>query len=431
MDTFTLVFKRNLKQIVTRIFGLWGKAFLFFIAIVSFGLIVLFTQVREVQDINISVYLFWVSMAVLSELRPITFFSSLITVSAAIHIAAIILFGTPVAMLVGSLGAGFADLMGRRGLNRMIFNACQYAITIYLAGWTFYFFKGSDEVLAFPQDLFAFILGCIAYVVVNETIVCTMVALSIGTRLRTVFRKGVQLEAMHFPTIVPLAFLIAYLYQQEPLTIIFLIIPLVMAHVHFKNYVELISQAQDTLEVLADAIDQRDSYTASHSRRVAKYAEAIAYNMKLKNGEVEQIKMAGRVHDIGKISFSDLIIQKKGSLSKPEFDAIKNHSIIGYKMLCNLKIYKNCSQYVLYHHERYDGKGYPSGLRGDAIPLGARILAVADTFDAITTDRPYRKAQPRDKALEEISRCSGTQFDPEVVEAFLRVDLRCLDEDGK
>ncbi|MBO8128170.1 MAG: HD domain-containing protein [Peptococcaceae bacterium] len=431
METKNMTILKGIKQIVVEALGLRGPALLFFLAVVGTGSFIIFNQFKDLDLALLHIYLIWGLLAILSELKPIPFFKSLITVSSAIHLAAFILFDTPTAILVGTIGTGFVDILGRRGFNKLVFNICQYAITIYLAGWTFYFFKQSDTVLNFQQDFVAFILSCIIYFISNELMVCIIVALSTGTRFSIVFRKGFQLEAMHFPTMVPLAFLIAYLYQQEPLTIIFLIVPLAMAHIQFKNYVELNNQAQETLEVLADAIDHRDPYTARHSWRVAEYAEAIAQNMKLKDREVEQIKMAGRVHDIGKISISDRILQKTKPLSKEEFDAIKTHPSTAYSMLHQLKIYRKCAHYVLYHHERFDGQGYPEGLKGDAIPLGARILAVADTFDAITTNRPYRKARTKKQAIEEIRRCSGTQFDPKVVEAFLKVDLDSLNYESE
>lgn len=420
------VLLKNIKQTITEAVGLRGPAFFFFLAVVCIGLFVIVYQLRYLDLSLLHIYLIWGLLSIFSELKPVSFYKSAITVSAAIHLSAFILFDVSTAILLSTVGSICTDILGRRGFNKMLFNACQYAITIQLAGWAFYFFKQSNTPLSFSEDLIAFVFSAAVYAITNVSLVCTIVSLSSQTRLSIVFIKGIQLEVMHFPTMVPLAFLIAYLYQQEPLTTIFLAIPIIMAHVHFKNYVQLHSQAQETIEVLADAIDYRDPYTARHSWRVAKYAEAIACAMKLKTWEVEQINMAGRVHDIGKISITDSIIQKPGGLSEQEFEVIKSHPLTGYNMLYQLKIYRKCAHYVLYHHERFDGHGYPKGIQGDAIPLGARILAVADTFDAMTTDRPYRKALTKEEAVEEIRRCSGTQFDPRVVEAFLNVYLSRL-----
>lgn len=172
------------------------------------------------------------------------------------------------------------------------------------------------------------------------------------------------------------------------------------------------------LETLLAAIDQRDRETEGHSERVAAYTMLIAERMQLELPELIHIERGALLHDIGKIGIPDRILHKAGPLTDDEWVVMKRHPEIGYDICRRIEALSEASSIVLHHHERFDGRGYPWGIAGDEIPLGARIFAIVDTFDAITSDRPYRMAQPTEVAFEEITRCSGTQFDPEVVQVF-------------
>jgi len=178
-----------------------------------------------------------------------------------------------------------------------------------------------------------------------------------------------------------------------------------------------------TLEALVSALDFREHETQFHSKRVASYAVRLARELGVKDEELKYIYWGGLLHDIGKIGVSDSILLKPGSLTDEEWEEMKRHPEIGYRIIENIDFLGPAKDIVLYHHERWDGKGYPLGLSGENIPFYARIFSVIDALDAITTDRPYRKAQSFTKALQEIRRCSGTQFDPEVVKAFLRIPI--------
>ena len=170
---------------------------------------------------------------------------------------------------------------------------------------------------------------------------------------------------------------------------------------------------------LAKAVDARDTYTGSHSTRVAELSAWIAHRLGLDREQIELTRLAGSLHDLGKLAIPEEILRKPGPLTDPERLVLQRHPEIGHRMLENLGV-DPVAEWVLHHHERWDGTGYPERLRGEEIPLGARIIFVADAYDAMTSDRAYRGRLTPREAIEELERCSGTQFDPEIVAAFAR-----------
>ena len=170
---------------------------------------------------------------------------------------------------------------------------------------------------------------------------------------------------------------------------------------------------------LVSLVDLRDSYTVAHSGRVATYARATALRIGLNEKEIDTVVMAALLHDIGKIGVADHILLKKGKLTDLEFAQIKKHPELGWMALRNLDDFKQASLIVLHHHERLDGAGYPGHLSGNEIPLGSRIVSVADSYDALTTDRPYRSARTREQAVDELLRGAGTHFDTRILNGFL------------
>ncbi|MPZ50144.1 MAG: HD domain-containing protein [Dehalococcoidia bacterium] len=178
-----------------------------------------------------------------------------------------------------------------------------------------------------------------------------------------------------------------------------------------------------TLEALVNALDARDQETKGHSIRVSHYMMDIAREIGIVEGTKQWIDMqrGSLLHDVGKIGVSDTILLKPGKLTGEEWELMRKHPEIGFNMLNKVEFLQGAAEIILGHHERWDGEGYPRALRGDEIPLGARIFPVVDTFDSMTSDRPYRKAKSTLDAMNEILRCSGTQFDPLVVEAFLDI----------
>ncbi len=177
----------------------------------------------------------------------------------------------------------------------------------------------------------------------------------------------------------------------------------------------------DTIQSLRYAVEAKDPYTRGHSDRVSEYAVLIGRKMGLSEDEIKTLQIGGLFHDIGKIGVPDTILQKEAKLTDDEYSQIKNHPSIGAHILGEAEAFKDIIPIVKYHHERFDGRGYPSRLSGEKIPLLARITAVADTFDAMTSKRSYRNALDIQYVKEEIERCKGTQFDPKIAEVFLEI----------
>jgi HD-GYP domain-containing protein (c-di-GMP phosphodiesterase class II) len=178
-------------------------------------------------------------------------------------------------------------------------------------------------------------------------------------------------------------------------------------------------EAMALASALVSVVDRRDAYTGSHSNRVAAYARDISLRLGLPESHADQIALAGLLHDIGKVGVPDDVLLKRQKLSERDFSVVHRHAELGWSALRKMDDFKAISLLVLHHHEKMDGRGYPAGLKGNAIPLGSRIIAVADSFDALTTDRPYREAFSPQAAVDEILSCVETQFDSRVVAAFL------------
>ncbi|HKQ63133.1 MAG TPA: HD domain-containing phosphohydrolase [Candidatus Polarisedimenticolaceae bacterium] len=195
-----------------------------------------------------------------------------------------------------------------------------------------------------------------------------------------------------------------------------------------RLYRELESSYESTLQALVTALDFRDNETQGHSFRVVEYAMLVAERMGVQASELTWIRRGAILHDVGKIGVADAVLRKPGKLDPDEWEQMKKHPEMGYRMLQHIRFLEPALDIVLCHQERYDGSGYPRGLAGEQIPLGARIFSVVDTFDAMTSDRPYRAALSIQTARDEIRAWSGRQFDPRVAEAFLGIEEQAWNE---
>jgi HD-GYP domain-containing protein (c-di-GMP phosphodiesterase class II) len=179
---------------------------------------------------------------------------------------------------------------------------------------------------------------------------------------------------------------------------------------------------------MAETVDARSYYTFNHSKRVTDYALALGKALKLDTTEMCRLEACSLMHDIGKIGISDVVINKISDLTTEEWELVKTHPKLGAEIASRISQLSSCSEGILYHHERYDGSGYPKGLKGDQIPLEARILAIADSYVAMTSERSYSGTLSHKRTLEELQKSAGTQFDPYLIEQFVAIDKTNADE---
>jgi HD-GYP domain-containing protein (c-di-GMP phosphodiesterase class II) len=228
-------------------------------------------------------------------------------------------------------------------------------------------------------------------------------------------------EIPHEASLHLLGLFAAIVGSQYPWALLLCVVPVTVVYRSMRDGLQLQVQTRETVEALADIVDMRDHYTFEHSKRVAEMARDLALAMKLSASEAEQIYIAARVHDVGKIGIKGQILLKEGKLTEEEWLEMRSHPELGAKLVAKLPEFRKGSELILSHHERYDGKGYPRALRGTEIPLGARIITVVDSYDAMTSHRSYRRAQEPDYVVNELQKGSGIQFDPAIVEVFLQI----------
>ncbi len=198
-------------------------------------------------------------------------------------------------------------------------------------------------------------------------------------------------------------------------------------HMYRHKLYERSSIRSKTMDLIMNALFEKSSREAAHSKRVSSLCQSIAAEMQMNKDAINQMRIAGLIHDIGKIGVNESILNKPGSLTKNERIDIEKHPEIGWRLLSSTNEFSELAQFVLHHHERWDGRGYPNGLKGEEIQIEARIIAIADAYDAMTSERSYRKALSRQESIVELMKCSGTQFDPGIVHVFVNQVLKVED----
>ncbi len=345
-----------------------------------------------------------------------------IVVDSSVVFASILLFPPPWSALVPALGTLGKHLFTRRKVLDLSVNVSVKFLEAWGAQQVYLALGGTLPPRFSDPALVTALLGAgIAFLTLDRVLVYTAVALAQGMWPHQVLPSMWTRALREDAALVLLGVLTALVVDVQPWALGLTVIPIALVYLSLRNSLRLEVLTLEAVEQMADVIDRRDPYTAGHSRRVAELAERIAIEMGLPMEEVSAIRAAARVHDLGKIAIDASVLNKPGRLSDAEWEAMKQHPIIGAEIISRFPEFARGADYVRYHHERWDGQGYPYGLRGEEIPLGARIIAVADAFDAMRTDRPYRRALTLDVVIEELKKGAGKQWDPQVVEAFLRV----------
>lgn len=352
-------------------------------------------------------------------------------------LASVQLFGPAAAIILMPVTGAFGEFVVRRKVPvRGIFNVAQWTVATFVGGWVFEALGGvplelspaAGEGVALVGQLVPFMAFGLVFLAVNHVAVSIVIALSQRLRFQEVLSQmlGHSGASRHDMLISPLAIAVAFLYLQVGVIgILVVLLPLLFIRHSYLTTSRLREANADLLKALVKAIETRDPYTSGHSLRVSYLARRVGESMGLPRGTVEKIEQAALLHDIGKIeSLYTSILCKPAGLTDEERSVIQSHVAKGEELLRNLSsVPEEMIRIVRHHHEKEDGTGYPDGLAGDAIPLGARIIGVCDAVDAMLSDRPYRTALSVPQVLAELRDGAGSQFNEEVVNALLERNL--------
>jgi len=334
--------------------------------------------------------------------------------------AAVLLFPHPVPMLIAAVALVVVEtLVRRKPPIRVWFNTAQYMVAVGLASLVYGNLGGTVSSREFSFQILPFAALVATFFVINQGSVAAAVAISSGVSLRESWERVGGGARIYDVLASSLAVLLAFLYVRlQFLGLAVVVLPLFFVRQLYQMNLQLQEELQEKLELMVKAIEARDPYTSGHSRRVAEYASAIARELGLSAKALDNIKTAALLHDVGKIyeEFAPLL-RKEARLTPEERMVMQTHVVRSAELVSTVSKLKGpVLDTIRHHHENYDGSGYPDGLVGVAIPIGARIIMISDTIDAMTTDRPYRKALGFEIVMQELAEHAGRQFDPALVE---------------
>ncbi|WP_232322202.1 HD-GYP domain-containing protein [Brevibacillus parabrevis] len=375
-------------------------------------------------------------LTLVSSFTPIRTINSPLTLNNAVIFSGIVLYGTWIGVWSALLEIIIISFIFKSKVSRALANSGQVLITVWLVGTLDQFFR-----TYYPDYWFLTDIGLIlVYWLSNTLLAAAGISYFREVSFQVIIKSMLQGGSMTYLLLMAVGEIGARLvgaYEGYSLTI--LLGTVLLLRSVFHQYFASISDQQKKMEeiknlndsfliALAASIDARDPYTLGHSFRVAHWGRETAKFMGLPPKQSTEVYYGGIIHDIGKIGIEDNILNKEGALSKEEFERIKEHPVIGYEILKRTSVFPELLPAIRWHHERVDGTGYPDKLKGNEIPLIARILAVCDAFDAMVSDRPYRKGMSVEEALRRIQEGAGTQFDAEIAANFVTM-IKTLNEE--
>jgi putative nucleotidyltransferase with HDIG domain len=303
------------------------------------------------------------------------------------------------------------------------FNTSNFLLSVYVSGILFQKSGGKVGILDLPGVLFPLIIATLAFFVTNCSILLLLFSLDQHTPFFPALLKNLISFLPNIAASAPLGYFIAKTMQMDggEYQVLLFMLPLMLARYSFVLYLEAKQNYYNMIKTLTAALEAKDPYTEGHSHRVEQYAELIAKKMHRSAYDIENIKVASLLHDIGKIGIDETILNKPGRLTQQEREIIMTHPQISSNILKNVKLNSVVRTCVVHHHERFDGKGYPDGTKGDSLPMEAYIVGLADAYDAMTSDRPYCKSLTDRQVACILCEESGKQFHPKTVRAFLEV----------
>ncbi len=347
-----------------------------------------------------------------------------VSVNFGISLASLILFGLPTAIIVTFVSVfNIREIVKREPYYKHLFNSGQYLISICLSGLLFeHLYIRDFDIFFTVRNIGVIILTALIFFIANT--ILTAVAISLNNKI-----SFINIWVFNFAWLIPfqiflavMAIAISFLYNQYgPYTLLFTLLPLIIAQYTYLLRVKERRTLLNSIMQIVRIVEAKDVYTAGHSVRVADYCEKISRKLRLSENDIEIMRHLANLHDIGKVQVELSTLNKTEPLNEEDWKEIKRHPEIGYSIIKEIAFLKDYSQTVLYHHERIDGNGYPEGIKGEKIPLFSKIIAVADSYDAMTTNRPYRKALNLHESINEIEKNKGTQFDIKIADIFIHI----------
>jgi len=408
-----------------------NKLKIYVTTIITAGIAYFLYSINTAGEIDIKSLLLFAVLSVIAEslLVPISE-TSAVSVAFAIGLAAILVIGAPEAAWVASFGIMLRTVK-HQGRSVHIFNTSPYKtmfnganilISAGAAGFVYKMLGGVPGVIDYNSFLMP-LVGCtLVYILINETIVSGLMAIVAGEKFLSNWISSILWAVRDCTFVAPLGVLMAIAYlKYNILGIVLFMGPLLLARYSYKLYIDMRRVYIDTVKSLSQAIEVKDPYTQGHSMRVGDYAVDLGKRMRLSQKKLENLKMAAILHDIGKIGIEENILNKPGKLTDEEFSKIKQHPENGYKIIQDIEFLKDVSKIVLDHHEKIDGTGYPNGKKRGEISTEAAILGIADVYDALITDRPYRKAMTMEQAIAIIEEGKDKHFDGQLADEFIRM----------
>ncbi|MBI2781924.1 MAG: HD-GYP domain-containing protein [Chloroflexi bacterium] len=379
---------------------------------------------------------FWVAITLVASALPVRLTDGVqVAVSTAPLMAVAVLGGPTAAGIVALIGStDHRELRGRIPWYGTLANHAIILLPAVSGALAIQAFRGRDPT-DLTRELAATLLGTLTYFLLNLVFVSLVVLIRDGRSVREfITRTETSNVWANFLTLAPLGWLMARMYEFGGgwWTALLFGLPLFTTRVAYQRFIEMREMFTQTIGALAEAVDKRDPFTSKHSQRVRTISVDIGRQMRVTAGELEALEWGGLLHDVGKIGVPDNVLLKQGKLTREERITMNAHPVLGAQIIGPVDRLAPELPVIRHHHEWYNGSGYPDRLMGDEIPKLARILHVADAFEAMTADRPYRKALSTEQALGELRKFAGVQFDPEVVDAFVKTswadDVRDADE---
>jgi len=378
---------------------------------------------------------FLISLGVIFLLSLVSFFLSIdlptggstLSVTSLVFFTSIFNFGPFWTMLICGLTYFLYDKVSlHKSFVKYFHNILQISLSVFCAGIVFSLTGGQFGTLNFPGVIFPLLMMVMTYFVINSLAVSCAIGFYENDSPFRVWYDNCRWQLFYTVASLPLLLLMLYLFQKmNEWGIILLFLPLMMIRQAYLHYVKLKQTYKETVLALVKGIEANDPYTSGHSERVSIYARELASAMNLPYSEVEKIEIGAILHDVGKIGgdYHELI-RKPAKLTDEEYKVIQEHPVLSADLVSHISFLRGeIEKIIRHHHESYNGSGYPDGLKGEDIPLGSRIIMVSDAYDAMTTDRPYRKALSHQQAIDELQRYAGYQFDPRVVEVVLKIEM--------